>query len=171
MAAKELPRFILRNCNAYIDRESQIGQASEIQTPNFKAIFEEVRNAGMVKARPVLMGFEVEDADIKLTSLDFDVLSIFGLAPGVEKEFLFTGQLVSEDEEITNASYYVRGKLAEVDLGGWKPGELTEFGHIVKPLYGKLEIGDRNVLEWDDFDVKVSNKSMFPGLRDSLLVD
>lgn len=167
--ATEMPRHILRNCNIFIDRIHKLGQASEIMTPKLTVQTEDVRNAGMIKSRPIKMGVEVEDAEVKMTAIDPDTLRIFCGPIGVEKEFMAVGALVDEDGTKSQAIYYFRGFLSGFDLDNWQPGQLASHGYPIKAVYGKLEVGGRELIEWDDYEVTTDSVPNF-GLREQLLV-
>ena len=53
-----LPRFLLRNCTLWADRESKLGQIGDITVPVPTEKLEEMRNSGMIKPREVKMGLD-----------------------------------------------------------------------------------------------------------------
>lgn len=151
--ANDAPRYVMRNCNAYMNREDFIGQVSEIQTPNITLSYEGMRNAGMAKEEPVLMGFEVEDADVKMTGLDPAVLPLLGSAIGTTTEFMFVADLRSQDGTMASLAYYVRGHLSEIDFDNWTPGEKASHGFMIKPVSGRITHGPTEVLRWNSFEL------------------
>ena len=165
MALTQLPRSIIRNATVYMgdgENNSKIGQANEMQTPNIKISFETTKNAGMNAEAPLAMGFEVEDSEITMTALDMDAMVLLGRP---DQEFLFVGDMRSEDGSKERALYYVRGMLSEMDFDGWQAGKLHSHGYTVKPVYGKLTMDNREVLEWDFFDLTVDGRKVFDSLR------
>ena len=166
----ELPRYILRNCTIWADRESKVGQASEITLPVPEEKLEEVRNAGMVMPIEVPLGYEKLEMSFKMTAFDPQVLKLFGLAPGREKEFMVTGALVDEDGTVHSAVAYIRGRLKKADPGGWKPGDMAETDFEVAIRYYKLEIDGQQVVEMDPFEVSVGGSSQTGAQRAAMLL-
>lgn len=165
-----LPRFLLRNCMLWADRESKLGQIGDITPPVPQAKLEELRNAGMIKPREVAMGFEKLEFGFKMSGLDPQILKLFGLKPGTENLFLITGALVDEDGTEHSAVMTIRGFLKQADPGNWKPGDMAENDYSVSVNYYKLEVDGDELIEMDDFDVKIGGISQHSGMRNSLLL-
>lgn len=166
----EMPRYVLRNCTIFVDRVSKIGQANEITLPVPAEKVEEMRNAGMVMPIDIPMGYEKLEASFKMTSFDPQVIALFGLAIGVEKEFMVTGALAHEDGTIINATAYVRGRLIKPDAGSWQPGEVAENEFSITIRYYRLEVDGNTLIEADPFSVSVGGVSQTAGIRAALLV-
>ena len=165
-----LPRFLLRNCMLWADRESKLGQIGDITPPVPQAKLEELRNAGMIKPREVHMGYEKLEFSFKMPGLDPQILKLFGLKPGTENLFLITGSLVDEDGVVHSAIMTIRGFLKQADPGNWKPGDMAENDYSVSVNYYKLEVDGDELIEMDDFDVKIGGISQHSGMRNSLLL-
>lgn len=165
----DMPRFLLRNCTIFVDRVSQIGQASEVTLPVPTEKMEEMRNAGMVMPIDVPVGYEKPESSFKLKSFDPAVIKLFGLAIGVEKEFMVTGALAHEDGVIANATGYLRGRLMKHDPGSWKPGETGENDFAIAFRYYRLEVGGETLIEMTPFEVKIGGVSQTSGIRAALL--
>lgn len=168
--ASDLPRYILRNATIFVDRISRIGQAREITLPTPEIVVEEFRNAGMVKPRDVNLGYAKLESSWVETAFDPAVIGLFGLAPGVVREFMATGALVDEDGTVTNATAYQTGFLRQFDPGGWEPGSKAETTFNLSIHTYKLEIGGQPIIEMDDFDVKIRGVSQYQGIRSALLL-
>lgn len=166
----DLPGYILRNCTIWADRVSKLGQASEITIPVPTTKVEEFRNAGMIKPREVNLGYEKTEMSFKMTAVDPQVIALFGLRPGVEKDFMVTGALVDEDGTTHSAVAYMRGFMKTVDLGAWQPGERAEVDHQIAIHSMKLEVDGQSLLEMDDFDIIVGGRSEYAGIRGALLL-
>jgi uncharacterized protein len=152
------PRYIMRNCALWIDRNSQIGQASEVQLPDLKIKSESLRNAGMIRGTKINLGREEMTTKIKSTALDPVVLGLFGLVIGQKTPLLVTGALVDEDGTVHSAVATLEGKLFEAKIDAWKPGDKkNENEWTFETDYFKLEIDDRLVLEetlWETGAIK-----------------
>ena len=165
----DMPRYLLRNCTIFVDRVSKIGQASEVTLPVPTEKLEEMRNAGMVMPIDVMMGYEKPEAGFKMSGFDPQVIKLFGLAVGVEKEFMVTGALAHEDGTILNATAYIRGRLNKHDPGSWKPGDMAENDFGITFRYYRLEVAGETLIEMDPFEVKIGGTSQTSGLRAALL--
>ncbi|MFT0892960.1 phage major tail tube protein [Pseudochelatococcus sp. G4_1912] len=168
--ASEKPRLILRNATIFVDRNSRVGQAREVTLPTPEVAVEEFRNAGMVKARDVNMGYSKLEASFVETAFDPVVIGLFGLAPGVTKEFMATGALVDEDGTVSNATAFMIGFLRQFDPGAWEPGSKAETTFNLSVHEFKLEVAGQTIIEMDDFDVKINGASQYQGIRSALLL-
>lgn len=165
----DMPRYILRNCTIFADRISKIGQASEITLPVPTEKVEELRNAGMVLPIDIPMGFEKMESSFKMSGFDPQVIALFGLEVGAEREFMVTGALVHEDGTVINATAYIRGRLIKNDHGSWKPGDMAENDYQITLRYYRLEVGGNVLLEMTPFDVSVNGTSRTQSIRSALL--
>jgi P2 family phage contractile tail tube protein len=171
MTQQRLPRYILRNCMLWTDGNLQLGQLGDVSPPVPTVKTEELRNAGMPMPISVNLGYEALEFSFNMPGLDPDVLSLFGLAPGVETPFMITGATVDEDGTEHSAVLTIRGMLTAGDQGEWTPGEMASNGYTVKVRYYKLEIDDREIYEADPFDFKIGGVSQYAGIRRALMLD
>ncbi len=165
-----LPGFILRNCTLWADRVSKLGQIGDITVPVPTDKLEEMRNSGMIKLREVKMGLDKLEFSFKMPGLDPQVIKLFGLKPGVETPFMVTGALVDEDGTDHSGVLTIRGFIKTANGGTWQPGERSENDYAVAVHYYKLEIDGEELLEVDDFDIKVGGVSQYAGQRASMLL-
>jgi uncharacterized protein len=170
MSQRHLPRFILRNCMLWADRESKLGQIGDITPPVPTKKLEEMRNAGMIKPREVSMGYEKLEFSFKMPGLDPQIIKLFGLKPGAENLFLITGALVDEDGDEHSAVMTIRGFMNKSDPGSWKPGDMAENDYAISVHYYKLEVDGDELIEMDDFDIRIGGTSQYSGIRNALLL-
>lgn len=166
----DMPRYILRNCTIFANRVSLIGQASEVTLPVPTEKLEELRNAGMIMPIDVPLGYEKLESGFKMSGFDPQVIQLFGLAVGQEREFMITGALAHEDGTVVNATAYIRGRLMKNDHGSWKPGDMAENDYGITVRYYRLEVEGRTILEMSPFDVSVGGTSVTQPIRNALLV-
>lgn len=166
----DMPRYILRNCTIFANRVSLIGQASEVTLPVPTEKLEELRNAGMVMPIDVPLGYEKLESGFKMSGFDPQVIQLFGLAVGQEREFMITGALAHEDGTVVNATAHIRGRLMKNDHGSWKPGDMAENDYGITVRYYRLEVEGRTILEMSPFDVSVGGTSVTQPIRNALLV-
>jgi P2 family phage contractile tail tube protein len=169
--SNNLPRFLLRDCTLWADRESKLGQIGDITPPVPQAKVEEMRNGGMIKPREIRLGYEKLEFSFKMPGVDPQVLQLFGLHPGRESPFMITGALVDEDGAEHSAVMTIRGFIKQADGGTWKGGDMAENDFAVSVNYYKLEIGGVELIEMDDFDIKIGGRSQYQGIRNALLAD
>ncbi|HML29492.1 MAG TPA: phage major tail tube protein, partial [Hyphomicrobium sp.] len=153
--ASERPRYLMRNATLWVNRISQIGQASEIGFPSLKRKMEKVFNAGMETEIEVPMGYEAPELGFKMTSFDPAVLTLFGLAIGVETEYMATGALVDDDGTTHSAVAYFRGMLSELTPDAHKRGDVANVDYKMSFRYYKLEIDGQPIYEIDPFEIKI----------------
>lgn len=171
MTQRKLPRFILRNCMLWADRENKIGQIGDITPPVPTVKLEEMRNTGMIKPREVNMGYEKLEFSFKMPAFDPQIIKLFGLKPGEENLFLVTGALVDEDGDTHSAVMTIRGTMNKADAGSWKPGDMAENDYAVSVNYYKLEVDGEEIIEMDDFDISVGGESQYRSIKNALLLD
>ncbi|NLI26444.1 MAG: phage major tail tube protein [Acetobacter sp.] len=165
-----LPRYILRDCTIFVDGDSKIGQASEITLPVPTEKYEEVRNCGMIMPIEVPMGYEKLDASFKMTAVDPQVLSLFGIGIGATTSFMVTGALVDEDGTVTQAIAYMQGRLSKTDPGTWKTGEASPLSLEMSIRYYSLEIGGVPVLSMTPFRIVTPGGAAWDAISDALMV-
>lgn len=158
--AKLTPKFILKNCTIYTDRENRIGQAQEITIPDLDLTTEEFLNAGMVMKQQVVMGvLEAQSIEFKETAIDPDVIDLFG-AP--DKEYMVVGALRDADGgNQQDAVLYYRGEMNKLALGSWQPGEKAEADYTCTVDYMKFEINGQNIIELSPFSLKVRGEEVY----------
>lgn len=166
-----LPRYLLRNCMLWADRESQLGQVGDITPPALQEKMEEIRNAGMIKPREVSLGHEKLEFSFKMPAINPEIILLYGLKAGTETPFMITGALVDEDGTEHSAVLTIRGKLKGADMGTLKPGDMSETDLQCSVNYYKLEVDGDEIIEMDDFDLSVGGVSQYAGVRSSLLLD
>lgn len=165
---KSTPAYILRNCTIFADRDSKLGQASEITIPPLAVKTEEFRNAGMHFPLGVRLGYEAMELTFALTAFDPATIKLFGLKPGTEREFYATGALIDDDGTTSMASVYVRGHMTGLDAGAWSPGEKATNSFTVSVRYLKLEVAGEQLIEMDPFEVKIGGVSQTGDIRAAL---
>lgn len=168
---KSTPAYIMRNFALWANEDVKVGQVSEVTIPAFKVKTEGMRNAGMVRERKVPMGYEADDVKFKMVGLDPDTISNVTGKPGEERTLMATGALVDEDGVTNNATIYLRGFFSEFDAGNWKAGDKAEPEYVFVWNYLKIEIGGREILEADDFNVSVNGESQTGDIRSALLLN
>lgn len=162
-------RYVLRDCDLFADRVDKIGQVEEISIPVPEVKVEEIRNAGMIMPIEVHMGYEKAEFSFKGPAFDPQLLKLFGLKPGVLKEYMATGAFVDEDGEVHSATCFIRAFMKKVDPGGWKPGEKSDIGHELSVREYNLEIDGNPIIKVTPFDIEIGGASQYSEIRRALL--
>lgn len=168
--ATERPRHVMRNATIWVDRTSQIGQASEIGFPELKRKMEKIFNGGMEVEIEVPMGYEMPEINFKLTGFHPEVMKLFGLAAGVETEYMATAANVDDDGTAHSMIAYFRGMISEMKPDNHKRGDKTELEYTMSFRYYKLEIDGQPIIEIDPFEVKMGGVSQTQSIRRAMLV-
>ena len=78
--------------------------------------------------------------------------------------------VLDEDGDEHSAVMTIRGFLYKADHGSWKPGAMAENDLAVSVNYYKLEVDGEELIEMDDFDIKIGGESQYRGIRNALLL-
>lgn len=166
----ERPRHVMRNATIWVDRISQIGQASEIGFPELKRKMEKFFNGGMEVEIETPMGYEMPEISFKMTGFHPETLKLFGLAVGAETEYMATSANADDDGTMHSMVCYFRGMISEVKPDGHKRGDKTEVDYKMSFRYYKLEIDGQPIVEMDPFEVKMGGINQSAGIRRAMLV-
>ena len=166
----QLPAFILKDATIVANDRNRIGQASEIVIPVLEKTTEEARNAGMIKAREVFMGYEATRASFIETAFDPAMIALLGV--GQNDKFIARGYLQSEDGTEHAARFEFFGDVLRMDPGTWQPGNRAQAEYEITVHSGSLFIetngADVEVFAFDDFSVRVMGREQMPGRRRAL---
>lgn len=165
---KSTPAYILRNVAFWANEDIKVGQAEELTVPLPGEKTESFRNAGMIRERKVVLGYEMEDLEFTLTAFDPETLKLMTGRPGSEHAYYATGAFVDEDGTIHDGGLYMRGRLTSLENMTWKQGDKATLKCKVALHYAKLEIDGAEIFEIDDFDYSVGGVSQTGGIRAAL---
>ncbi|WP_116131196.1 phage major tail tube protein [Tropicimonas sp. IMCC34043] len=162
--------YVLRDCTAWLDNDSKLGQVPEMTIAKPREITEKFRNGGMIKERTVAMGYELSDLSVKMTGVDPHTQGLMTGKPGTENTFMFAGALVDEDGTVHQAVYTSRGRLIDPSDETWAPGQKSEGEYKITQNYARFEIDGAEIWEIDDFDYSVNGESQRESIRAALMV-
>jgi len=144
----------LANLNLFVDGVSFQGDVPSLTLPKLTIKTEEHRAGGMDVPVELDMGMEKQEAAFTTNGVRRESLKFFGLADGTAFNGTFRGAFQGLKGVIKPVVVTLRGRLKEVDLGDWKPGDKAEIKHSVAVTYYKLEIDGRLVYEIDPLGMK-----------------
>ena len=130
---------LLRNCSLEVDGRSFPRRIKTLQLPKLTIKTEDYRAGGMDAAVKVDMGMEPLEAGFTMSSIDAELLKLFGLTKEKETPLVFRGALRDDDGTVTAVLVSMRGQVTELDPGDWKPGEISETKYMASLRYYKFE--------------------------------
>ena len=147
-------RNILKNFNLFVDGRGYAGELGDYTPPNPSVAAEEYRGGGMNGPTDIDMGQEKMTTSYVLRNYSPDVLSLWGVAPGVLIQATARGALESEDGTVTAVIHNMRGKIITADRGTWSPGQSATLTVTMTLEAFKETVGQRVVCDIDIINMK-----------------
>jgi len=146
----KIPR-VLKNFGVFADGRGYLGLVPELTTPKLTRKMEEYRAGGMNAPIELDMGMEKLECDWTLKDYNEDVLKLYGVVGHAAVALRFKGALQADDADgtVTPIEIIVRGRLRELDQGGWKPGEGISMKMSMACSYYKYTSGGATLIEID----------------------
>jgi len=142
----------LTNANVYIDGNSFLGKAEEINLPVIKHMMADHKALGMVGQVEFFAGIEKMEAKIKWNSLYADVMKKNGnpVRPVslMVKTSVETYTSAGRTAQVPG-TFYVTGSFKDFPMGNFKQHENVELETNLSVTYCKLEIDGSVILEID----------------------
>ncbi|MFV1564431.1 MULTISPECIES: phage major tail tube protein [unclassified Phaeobacter] len=142
-------RNILKNFNLFVDGRGFAGEIGDYTPASPSLAAEEYRAGGMDGPIDIDMGIEKMITSFVLRNYSADVLSLWGIAPGVLIPVTARGALESEDGTVTPVIHNMRGKIIQPDRGTWSPGQTTSLTVNMTLEAFKETIGGQLITEID----------------------
>lgn len=144
-----LPRK-LKHFATFVDGTNYMGDVPEVTLPTLTRKMEEYRGGGMNGPIDVDLGQEKMEAEIKGAGWLKDLMAHWGAGRHDATMLRFAGAIQSDDSEAVQVVEVVmRGRLAEVDPGSSKAGEMTERTYKYTLSYYKVTVDGEVELEID----------------------
>ena len=161
---------VLRNVNLLVDGRGFAGRVAEVNLPKLTVKTEEYRDGGMDAPVEIDMGLEKLECDFSTSSIDAELLKLWGLAPGEFVPVTFRGALESEDGTVRAIVARVRGQVKEIDWGTWKPGEKSPLKCMIAVRSYVLEVDGSTIHDIDVATMKrvVNGKDRLAAQRAAL---
>jgi P2 family phage contractile tail tube protein len=150
MAKIEINR--LTNANIYIDGNSLLGRAEEIQLPQIKSLMQEHKALGMVGKAEFFAGLDKMDAKIKWASMYADVLAkAANPMKTVQLQVRASLETYEANGRTTEAPVVamLTGAFKTLPMGTYKQHENSEFETEMSVYYAKLTVGGTDIVEID----------------------
>jgi len=141
---------ILKDFNLFVDGFGFLGKAEEINPPKLTLKTEEFRAGGMDAPLEADMGMEKLEADFSLIEYDPHTLGLFGVQIGAASSFTARGSMTNPSTGIAAPIVVtMRGRIKELDMGTWKPGESAKLKCQLMLNYYRLNMGGVDIIEID----------------------
>ncbi len=132
---------VLKDFNLFVDGFGFLGKAEEINPPKLTLKTEELRAGGMDVPLEVDTGMEKLEADFTLIEYDPHTISLWGIQIGTSSSFTARGSMQNPSTGLSVAVVVkMRGRIKELDMGTWKPGEVAKLKCQLMLEYYNLSI-------------------------------
>ena len=160
----------IENFGLFVDGNSYIGEAEEVNLPKVKKVMEEYRAGGMLAPVEIELGLEKMEMDFQLAGTKAEILKLMGTAElGGVALTLRTG--VSDETSSVSAHVHtVRGTLKGIEHGTIKTKDRGSMKVMMAVTYYKHEIDGANVLEIDAMGMvfKTGDTDIWADLRTAI---
>lgn len=146
--------YVLRKFIVYADGFGKLGEGENCKLPVMEVNSEEFRGGGMDTPVKIDLGMSALTFEFKLSSMDPQVYQLWGLAPGLAKQFTIRGSLAHKDGQPFPCLASCLGNLHKVDTDNFEPAKKILHTFTVELEYYKLEIGGRLIYEIDPINGK-----------------
>ena len=144
-----LPRK-LKHFNVFYNGEEFFGQATEITLPKLAMKAEAYRGGGMPGEVDIDLGVEKLELEHSYGGLMYQIIKDMGITSVSGVLLRFAGSYQRDDTGDVDAVEAVcRGRHTEVDMGGAKAGDDTEFKVKSSLSYYKLTVNGTTLIEID----------------------
>lgn len=113
---------ILKNFSLFVDGRGYAGNVDEVQLPTLSILREEYRAGGMDAPVKLDMGMEALECTFKLSKFAPEVLSLWGLREGNNKQLTLRGALESLDGTVEPVAVFISGNIHVVTPDSVTPG-------------------------------------------------
>ena len=144
-----MPRKI-KNFDVFQNGGDWRGQVAEVNLPKLSRKLEEWRGGGMNAAVDVDLGMEKLEAELTFGGYMYDVLKEFGITKVDGVQLRFAGAAQADDTgAVDSVEVVMRGRYTEIDPGGHKSGDDTEFKVKASIVYYKLSVNGEVLIDVD----------------------
>jgi len=141
-----LPRK-LTHFDAYVDGRGHAGIVDEVELPKLTLKMEEYRAGGMDAPVEIDLGTEKLEATLTFGEDVVELIKLWGVL-GADTGITLRGSR-GEGEDAQAVIVELRGRIKEMDMGSWKPGENGQSKYAVAARYYRLAIGGEDLIEID----------------------
>ena len=114
---------ILKNFNLFVDGQGYAGQAENFEAPSLTLMGEDFRAGGMDAPVFVEMGQEKLTAGFNLCGYDNAILSLWGVGPQAQVQFVGRGALEDLNGTVTAVNITMNGHIKTIKPDQWESGK------------------------------------------------
>lgn len=163
----------LYNCAVYLDGGQYVGQAETVKLPEVNASMQEVSGLGLLGKIEIPSGIEMMEASINWNG-PYEAALLKSADPTAAIDLMIRGSLESHTSEGNQGAETYVATMKVIgkgnNFGEFKQNERNTVENSFTVYSFKLEIGGRNVIEFDVFSntYKVGTKDVSRAFRVNL---
>lgn len=141
---------VIENFSLFVDGRGYAGKCPELTVPKLTRKTRDYQAGGMSGPVTIDMGMDKLEAEFTLEEYNADVLRLFGLTDLAHVALRFTGSIIRQDGATPEpVEVFVRGRIRELDFGGWKAAEGAQLKVMLDVAYYKLTLRGTVEIEID----------------------
>ncbi len=146
-----LPK-ILKDLMLSFEGVGYAGRIDVTQTPKLARKMEEYQAGGMSGPVEVDLGSEKLEMEFEAHEIDKSMLSQYGKTGVGSLGFRLNGSIERDDDVCSTSALEIlgRGRIREIDLGGYKSGDKHSTKYAIALSQFKLTIDDEEIVEIDN---------------------
>lgn len=159
MAAGLIIPELLNHYNVYNDASKLVGVSGDVELPDFEAITETIKGAGVLGEIEATATGQFSSMIIKIpfSVLYEDMFTLVNSATGVNVTLRGSAQFMDPTTGITDhypVKVVVRGKCKKYSLGKMTKGKKMDPSVELEILYIKIDVNNKPVVELDKVNFK-----------------
>jgi len=141
---------VIENFSLFVDGRGYAGKCPELTVPKLTRKTRDYQAGGMSGPVTIDMGMDKMEAEFTLEEYNADVLRLFGITDMAYVALRFTGSIIRQDGSTPEpVEVFVRGRIREMDFGGWKAAEGAQLKVMLDVAYYKLTMSGSVEIEID----------------------
>lgn len=157
----------IKNFGLFVDGNSYIGEAKEVNLPKVIKVMEEYQAGGMIAPVEIERGLEKMETDFQLAGTKLEILELMGTTELGSVVLTLRAGVSDETGAIVPHVHTVRGTLKGFESGTIKVQEGGSIKVMMAVTYYKHEIDGANALEVDAMGMvfKTGDNDVWADLR------
>jgi len=141
---------IVHKMNLFVDGRGYAGQLDEVTLPKLTLKTADYRPGGLDAPIEIDLGMEKLEVGFVVSGANVDLFRSFGILGGDGLPLTVRGGLTRQGSSSPAAAVVsMRGSFRELDLGTWKPGEVSTTTIAGSLTYYKVTIDNEDLVEID----------------------
>ncbi|KAA5606834.1 phage major tail tube protein [Roseospira marina] len=162
---------VVHKMNLFVDGQGYAGQLDEVTLPKLTIKTADYRSGGLDAPVEIDLGMEKLEIGFVVAGVDADLFRSFGVLGRDGVPLTLRGGLTRQGgSDVQSVALTLRGTFRELDLGTWKPGELTTLTVAGSLTYYKVAIAGAALVEIDVLNMvrMIDGTDQLAALRDAI---